>query len=75
MFTRESLFDIYPNPAQKEITIRSNSIKSYQLFSIQGDLIEQKLLSQPETKLDVSTLPNGIYIIKVESESKKWIKN
>ena len=74
-FSRESLFHIYPNPAQKEITIRSNLIKSYQLFSIQGDLIEQKLLSQPETKIDVSALPNGIYIIEVEGESKKWIKN
>ena len=74
-FSQGSLFDIYPNPAQKEITIRSNLLKSYKLFSIQGNLIEQKLLTQPETKLDVSALPNGIYIIEVEGESKKWIKN
>ena len=74
-FSKKSLFDIYPNPANKVLTITSNEQEMYQLYTFQGKLIENKSLLQPETKIDVSSLPKGIYIIRVDGESKKWIKN
>ena len=74
-FTSKSLFNIYPNPAQNEITIISQSHKMYNLYSVKGELIENKLLLNRKTKIDVSSLPKGMYVIEVDGKSKKWFKN
>jgi len=61
---------IAPNPTKNEVTITSKDIiTSIQLFDVQGRLIETKLNSATEAKLDVSKQLSGIYFVKVYTEN------
>lgn len=61
---------VAPNPTKNEVTITSkDTITSVQLFDVQGRLIETKLNSATEAKLDVSNQLSGIYFIKVYTEN------
>ncbi len=58
---------IYPNPAQNELHIQSNSpIDIIQVFNLLG----QQVLESNATTLDVSNLTEGIYLVKVYSNGK-----
>jgi hypothetical protein len=60
---------IYPNPAQKEITIQADQkIESIEVVNIIGAFMRAataKSLSQTQQHLNISSLPNGIYFVKV----------
>lgn len=60
---------VYPNPTKGIINIScSNSIKSVQLFDIQGRLLQTNLVNENQTTLNISNNSNGIYFIKVISD-------
>ena len=68
--------NIYPNPAKDVIVIDYTSYgtqnNEVRIFDIQGNLlINQKYV--PNSGLDISTLKNGIYILKVGSQTQKLI--
>jgi len=78
--TKEIDFSIFPNPASSNITVESKmyQAKSIKIMDVLG--IEQyysQLLSE-KTEIDVSQLPNGAYILQVQSKngfvSKKFVK-
>ncbi len=58
---------IYPNPAKNNLYL--NSIEQFQieLYDMTGKLVLQKTGNQ----IDISRLPNGIYIVKGNSVSGK----
>ena len=63
-------FDIYPNPATKEITVvnpqQSNSDNSIiSIYNMQGQFILMQSMQQVKTVIDVSKLARGCYILKV----------
>ena len=59
-------FDIYPNPAQNEINISGLAmINQVQLFDLNGRLLINK--NDATEKIDVSTLGDGIYILRINS--------
>lgn len=67
---------IFPNPSYDFINIKSDAeIKSIKIYDIKGSLIKSDNLS----KIDISALPKGNYIISIETrsgiETKKFIKN
>lgn len=71
---------IYPNPSNHFTTIRLNQEGNYTLTDLTGKTIQQDVLDYSgETKIDVSELKNGTYIIKIETKdgiySRKIIKN
>jgi len=57
---------IYPNPANKFITISSdrNLTKTISMFSVLGRRVKFEIIFN--NKLDVSDLNSGVYIIKVK---------
>lgn len=60
---------VYPNPAQNTIMINSNSPNSkIEIVSSTGQLITSGIIIN--NIFDVSTIQNGIYIIKIYSEEK-----
>ena len=63
---------VYPNPTRGVLRIDSvdGKIDKIQLFDIHGKLIMQP--TQPE--FDMSVLPKGIYLLKVNSEMMKVVK-
>lgn len=85
-----SLFDIgsnteilvYPNPANKflSIELENNNFPctNISISNLQGQQLLQTLSQQAKTTIDISSLANGIYFLKVENEKgvavKKFIK-
>ena len=69
-------FQIYPNPASDFLNIKTQS--GHYNFSIYNSLGQKVNATFSENKIDISHLSNGIYFIKVETETgsatKKFIK-
>lgn len=69
--------NVFPNPASDFINIKSNEvIKSVQLYNASGALVKTE--NNNSSKIDISALPKGNYIISIETksgiETKKIIK-
>ena len=56
--------NIYPNPATDIINITNAENSTIEIYNIAGELV----ISTTETNIDVSTLTNGTYLIKVIAE-------
>ena len=72
----EAQLKVYPNPTSESINIQTELvIKSIELYSIRGN----KVLQTEQSKVDVSGLATGTYIVKINTEvgviSKKLIIN
>lgn len=69
-FELDNSVAISPNPANSIINIKCNStIKSMQLFDIQGRILTTKLVDEDQSNFDISTYSNGIYFVKVTTEN------
>lgn len=71
---------IFPNPTSKYITIKqldNKMVKSVKIVNLQGQ--EVMFINEPKTKIDVSDLENGIYIVRLSYNGKytnyKLMKN
>lgn len=65
---------VYPNPTTGPVTIdlHNQSYKQLTLLDLQGNVLRQWNIRQNETRIskDLSFLPGGIYILKLEGGSK-----
>ncbi|MCL2291144.1 MAG: T9SS type A sorting domain-containing protein [Bacteroidetes bacterium] len=64
---------VYPNPVSTILHIETNNTnktKEINIYSIHGTL----LINSKENQIDVSPLPSGIYIVKVEGITRKIVK-
>jgi hypothetical protein len=62
---------IFPNPASDEIFINSSSeINEIQMIDVTGRIIFIERNLKPESKIDVSLLNEGIYLIKISFNDK-----
>lgn len=71
------LLKLYPNPAKGKITFSENINGNYKIYSMNGALVKQGIITK---KLDVSQLSKGVYLIKLYRQSnefsiKRFIKN
>jgi len=68
-------FKVYPNPVHNELYISSDDFQPhpYQLYSADGRLLMQGE-SQEGNPINVSNLPTGLYILKVNNSSFKISK-
>lgn len=61
-------YSIYPNPTQDQLNIRFVELPnntSLEIYDVQGKLLENLMISELETQLDVSEYASGIYFIKM----------
>jgi hypothetical protein len=73
---------VYPNPTANYLTLKVEETEnlSYQLFDMQGKLIENKTVMDNSTILSMETLPTSSYFLKVSKNNNiiktfKIIKN
>jgi hypothetical protein len=75
---------VFPNPTTDNLTLQvqdfNNEVLVYQLFDIQGKLLESKTVSSNQTQISMSGLQSATYFINVTQENKtvksfKIIKN
>ncbi|MDD3859726.1 MAG: T9SS type A sorting domain-containing protein, partial [Bacteroidales bacterium] len=66
---------IFPNPTKGQFSIFAEDIVSIEIFNLQGKLIYRG----KEKEIDLSSVPAGIYFIKVTTDkqttTRKLIKN
>ncbi|MEY8761877.1 leucine-rich repeat domain-containing protein [Chryseobacterium tongliaoense] len=63
---------IYPNPAKEYINLNPKA-KEIKIFSLEGKIVLNKK-DNKESKINISNLPIGVYIVKTELGSTKFIK-
>jgi len=75
-------FKIYPNPSTDKITRETSTIPTNsQLFisNLSGRQLIARKITEPKTQIDISRVPNGVYIVKIMGEKGlqvgKFIKN
>lgn len=72
----DQAISIYPNPSSEKIFINldssiQNENLTIELFTISGE----KIISQSNSEwVDVSEIPSGSYLLKVQSETSSWTK-
>jgi hypothetical protein len=65
---------VFPNPVANSIMVRIPDIQgiaNIRLFDMYGKTLMQRSSGQVNTQLDVSTLPAGVYMVKVMNNGKE----
>jgi len=67
----ENNYNIYPNPANNYIVIDFNddNKKLIKIYDINGKLIKQVYSSNKKTRIDISSLSEGLYILNINNDS------
>jgi hypothetical protein len=69
-FVLDDSITVSPNPASSIITINgASSIKSVQVYDVQGRLLETKLIDDAKTTINISDKTNGIYFLKITTDN------
>lgn len=66
-------FTVYPNPVSEYLNIQlptGTTKASINVFDMSGKLIRNSVISVGNTKVDVSDLTSGVYVLKLDSEGK-----
>lgn len=67
---KESIIELYSDPAKAAVTIRMNELKEniqYRIYHLEGILLQQAKLKERETQFNLSS---GLYILIVTEEGK-----
>jgi len=59
---------VCPNPSSGKITIETPIEGIINILNTSGQAILQKLITEPNTTIDVSGLPSGVYVVKLVGE-------
>jgi len=69
--------DLYPNPASDQITIRTTDNKalgSVKIYDVTGKVLYQKFIAGSQLVVDISKFSGGIYYVKADELTVKFIK-
>jgi hypothetical protein len=71
-------FDIYPNPASESMTIdfanNSDDNAIAEIYNMDGKLIQRVSINQQKTEVNISSLSQGIYFVKISGNTGMAIK-
>lgn len=60
--------NIFPNPTSTSITIVTPTKGSLSVLNMSGQQLLQQAISEPITTIDISSLPSGVYFVRVTGE-------
>lgn len=73
----ENKFFVYPNPSSQWLNIgNTNSNQTpnlVEIISLEGKLLIQRKPTETDTQIDISSLPQGMYLCKITSGNKSQI--
>jgi hypothetical protein len=74
--TTSSTFIIYPNPNSGYFIISSKQKNgTINIFNLLGEVVYQTLHLNEPTEISLQNLPNGVYIVELNNEKRKFIKD
>ncbi|MDD4210723.1 MAG: T9SS type A sorting domain-containing protein [Bacteroidales bacterium] len=61
--------NLYPNPSNYQFTLDNGQelMKEVYLYDVMGRKVQHLPVNAPSTTIDVSDLPNGIYVVKIST--------
>jgi len=62
--------NVYPNPATEIINIPLSGEKHIRIYDLSGKLIIEEITTTEQ--LEINELPDGLYILEIEQEGKKY---
>ncbi|RMG79686.1 MAG: T9SS C-terminal target domain-containing protein [Bacteroidetes bacterium] len=65
---------IYPNPAADYLFIETHQNETVYLFDVSGRLVISQPVFEGKNQLDVHQLKNGVYFLKINEETIKFVK-
>ena len=63
-----SRLSLYPNPATDKITVEISGTaegSNLSVLNIKGQQLITRQITEPKTQLDISCLPQGVYVVKL----------
>ncbi|WP_282135889.1 chondroitinase-B domain-containing protein [Seonamhaeicola maritimus] len=74
---KQQTIKLFPIPTNGELTISKNNdnIGSIRIFDMQGKLLHQQHIEQNRTKIDVSYLSSGIYVLRTLEDTVRFVIN
>lgn len=60
---------ISPNPATNELIINNNDYNNVEIYNVNGKRVLKQSINEKTEKVNVSTLNNGLYIIKLSGKT------
>lgn len=63
---------IYPNPASDYFNIETKQKGELQIMDVKGQLIKQQLILEGQNKIDISTIPKGVYLAIIQTKEKYY---
>lgn len=72
-----NIFNIYPNPASKTLTVQVSAEainKTLSIYDVTGRLVFQKQVESLQEELNISNLVTGVYEIQINTDPKKLHK-
>ncbi|MCR9173356.1 MAG: T9SS type A sorting domain-containing protein [bacterium] len=71
--------EIYPNPSESSLSVKVNAqVNDCEISNILGEKVRSSVINDNVFNIDVSDLPNGIYTLKISTETgvyqKRFIK-
>ena len=72
--TISSEFNIYPNPAKDILTIKGQNISTVEIMDINGKIVKTINNASNGTTVNVSSLTQGIYFVKMGNKVQKLVK-
>lgn len=76
LITGASKFNVYPVPANNELTIAAtglNQFASFELVSTSGTVLKQVSGLSNRAQINVNALPNGVYFVRIYGLNKELI--
>ena len=73
---QNNLFKLFPNPAKDYFSIQTEKIgqKTLSIMSVSGQVLDEYYFSDSEMTINTVQYENGIYLVKVTSESGMAVK-
>jgi hypothetical protein len=65
---------IYPNPCSDILYFKHSDFGEYELYNMHGNLIKQDFITANSFSINLSSLPSGVYLIKLQSETQHIIQ-
>ncbi len=62
---------VYPNPANTEITVKTDQADVIRIFSTTGQLLAESI-QPPDNRINISYVAAGLYIIQVKAKDITW---
>ncbi|MDC8001608.1 T9SS type A sorting domain-containing protein [Aequorivita todarodis] len=65
---------IYPNPVKEFLNISMEQDANYSILTMNGQVVKNGTIAMGKNTLDVSSLAQGVYFIKIKTEKETAIK-